>query len=297
MVLPSFSEGEGDPRHSESGHSPPAERETKADQVASGGGISRRTLGAAIILGLVLIISGMGVAGVLPGLDSNPLAGTGGLAGGGGISDEAFEPPVNSTALRQGHADTLNEAGSFTVVEEYSVESTSADGPSRDETITATFDLENEQSLIDISAEEFQRTVYGTSTENYARIDLPSRDPEYQIPDQEITPEPYLDSTLLSELETIEVEHQETESGHVYTATGVEAVSDGFLNGDVDSFRSFEFEAVVSDQGVLSEASYQIRLEDGGEVITITRSVEVTNVGSTEVSEPVWLEDARAATN
>jgi hypothetical protein len=38
-------------------------------------------------------------------------------------------------------------------------------------------------------------------------------------------------------------------------------------------------------------------LEDGGEVITVTRSGEITDIGSTDVREPTWLDDARAATN
>lgn len=295
MPLPSFSEGEGEPRHSASPH-PPAEQET-ASEHASSGGISRRTIGAVIIIGLFMIVGGMAVSGILPGLDSTPLTGAGDSAAEGGVPDEAFGPEVNSTALRQAHADRLNEAGSFTFSEEYSVESTSADDPSREETITATFDLENEQSLVEISTADFRRVAYGTSTESYERIEFPSQEPQYRVPDRDIGPDQYLDISLLGELETIETEHRETEAGHVYTASGVDAVSGGFLDADVDSFREFELEAVVSDQGVLKEFSYRVVLEDGGEVIRVTRSGEITDIGSTEVRDPAWLDDARVETN
>ena len=297
MPSPSFSEGEGEPRHSESAHAPSERKETASGHASSGGGISRRTISAVIIIGLFVFVGGMVVSGVLPGVDGTPLAGTSDSAAEGGVPDEAFGPDVNSTALRQAHADRLNEAGSFTFTEAYSVESTSTDGPSRDETITATFDLESEQSLIEISTADFRRVAYGTSTESYERIELPSEEPQYQVPDRDIGPDPYLDSGLLGELEIMETEHRETETGHVYTASGVDAVSDGFLDADVDSFRSFEFEAVVSDQGVLKEFSYRVVIEDGGEVITVTRSGEITDIGSTEVREPGWLDDARSATN
>ncbi|GAA3880166.1 hypothetical protein GCM10022627_36480 [Haloarcula argentinensis] len=264
---------------------------------SSGAGISRRTIGVVIIIGLFVFIGGMVVSGALPGLDSTPLAGTSDPAAEGGVPDEAFGPEVNSTALRQAHADRLNEAGSFTFTEEYSAESTSSDAPSSDETLTATFDLESDQSLIEILTADFRRAAYGTGTESYERIELPSQEPQYRVPDRDIGPDPYLDSGLLGELETMETEHRETETGHVYTASGVDAVSDGFLDADVDSFRSFEFEAVVSDQGVLKEFSYRVVLEDGGEVITVTRSGEITDIGSTQVREPGWLDDARAATS
>ena len=55
--------------------------------------------------------------------------------------------------------------------------------------------------------------------------------------------------------------------------------------------------AVVSDQGVLTEFSYQVVLENGGEVIIGTQSGEITDLGATDVRESRWLADARVATN
>jgi hypothetical protein len=256
-----------------------------------------------IVVGLLIVAGGVVASGSLTEpvddlLDRTDSEGElDGAASEDDIPTEAFEHPINSTALRQGHSETLNATGSFTFEEEYRVESTDADGPSVDETVTAAFDLESEQSLIEISTAGFDRTVYRAGTETYERIDDSAGDPYYQIPDREIGPDPYLESSILGELETMDVEHRETDAGHVYTASGVDAVSDGFLDADVDSFRSFEFEAVVSDRGVLEEFSYRVEIEEGGEVIAVTRSVELTELGTTEVREPTWLDDAREATS
>jgi hypothetical protein len=236
-----------------------------------------------IVIGLLFVAGGVVASGVLTEPVDDLADGTDSESS---IPNEAFEPPVNSTALRQGHSETLNASGSFTFEEEYRVESTSADGPSVDETVTATFDLESEQSLIEILTADFRRTAYGSGTEKYEQIDDSSGDPYYQIPDRDIGPDRYLDSGILDELETMDVEYQETDAGHMYTASGVDAVSDGFLEADVDSFQSFEFEAVVSDQGVLKEFSYRVEIENGGEVITVTRSGEIKDIGTTEVREP-----------
>lgn len=262
--------------------------------MSSEGGISRRALTVAIVIGLLVVAGGVVASGALTESGTDLLDKTGSE---NGIPTQAFETPVNSTALRQGHSDTVNEAGSFTFEQEYRVESTGTDGPSVDETVTATFDLESEQSLIEISTADFSQTIYGSGSERYAQFDDSSGDPSYQIPDQGPDPDRYLNSNILGELETMDVEHQETDAGHVYTASGVDAVPDGFLDADVSSFQSFEFEAVVSDQGVLKEFSYQVEIEEGSEVITVTRSGELTEIGTSEVSEPMWLDDARQATS
>lgn len=293
-VLPSFSTGEVEPRHSESTQAPSAVTGQPTEQASSGAGVSRRTLGVVIVVGLLFVAGGVVASGVLTEPVDDLADGTDSESS---IPNEAFEPSVNSTALRQGHSETLNASGSFTFEEEYRVESTGADGPSVDETVTATFDLESEQSLIEISTADFRRTAYGSGTEKYEQIDDPSGDPYYQVPDRDIGPDRYLDSGILDELETMDVEHQETDAGHMYTASGVDAVSDGFLEADVDSFQSFEFEAVVSDQGVLKEFSYRVEIENSGEVITVTRSGEIKDIGTTEVREPTWLDDAREATS
>jgi hypothetical protein len=213
------------------------------------------------------------------------------------IPSEAFEPPVNSTALRQGHSDTLKEAGSFTFEEEYSVGRTDADRLIIDETITVSFNLDSGQSLRETSTTDTTLTVYGTGTEKYARIEDSSGDVQYDIPDGDIGPGPYLESDIFAMLETIDVEHQKTDAGHVYSASGVDAVSEGFPEADADSFQSFEFEAIVSEKGVLKEFSFQTEIVDSGEVFTGTRSGELKEIGTTEVREPTWLDDARQATS
>lgn len=296
-VLPFFSKGEVEPRHKESGQTAPTQPEKSQNQASSGAISSRRALGAVIGILLLVAVGGVVASGFLGGTLDDVLDGTGGPTGEGEIATEAFEPPVNSTVLREAHRDGLNAAGSFTIVEEYTVEGTGTERPLRDETITSSFDLKNNQSLVEISANEYQMTAYHTGTEKYARTEGPSGEPQYQIPDRVVSPKPYLDSNILGELETMDVDHRKTESGHVYTANGVDAVSEGFLNGDVDSFRSFEFEAVVSDQGVLEEIYYQIEIENSGEIITVTRSVNITEVGTTTVREPAWLDAAREATS
>lgn len=281
-----------EPRNKESAQVSPA---GAGEDVSSGGGINRRTLGALIGIGLLVVVCGVVASGALAGPAADLLGGTDGSAA-EGVPNEAFASPINSTALREAHRERLNASGSFTVVEEYKLERTSVDGPSRDYTRTSSFDLGSDQTRVEISTADFQIITYSTGTETYERIERPSGDTQYRIPDEEIGAEPYLDSNMLAELATMEVDHRETDEGHVYTASGVEALTDGFLDADVDSFRSFEFRAVVSDQGVLSAYSFEVELEDSGEILTITQSVEVTEVGSTTVQDPPWLDEARAAT-
>ena len=260
------------------------------------GGSGRRTL-AVVLVGALLVVGGGIVAfGILTGPVGSPVGSTGDSPSEATVPAEAFKPPVNSTALRAAHTVNLNASGSFTVVEESSLESTAQDGPSRSQTITAAFDIESEQALITVSTDDSSRTSYATGDEQYTRIEGPSGDVRYQVPEREVTPDPYLDSAILGELETMDVDHRETDAGHVYTADSVDAVPNRFLDGDTDSFQAFEFEALVSERGVIEEFSYRIEIAEGDAVVTITRAVEVTETGTTEVRELPWLGEAREAT-
>ncbi|MEF8777883.1 MAG: hypothetical protein V5A36_03125 [Natronomonas sp.] len=277
---------------------------------SSESGVSRRILGIAIVIGILIAVGGV----VASGLVSDPVDDALGNGGGDSVAKsdtengssmmesdiprEAFTPPINSTALREANVEELEAAGSFTVVDEFSVESESSEIPSRENTFTSTYDLDNARVLTVFSTDDRRVISYQQETEKYQRIEYSSGETEYGIPDRDLTADPFTESEILNEFEAIDLEHRETDDGHVYTANGVDAVSGEFLGGDSDSFRAFEFEAVVSDRGTLTSFSFRIDAEeDDGSMTVITRAVEIKEVGTTEVRDPSWLAEARAATN
>lgn len=273
-----------------------AERQP-TDENPSEGGVSGRVFGAVIIVSLLLVAGGLVASGVVTDSPGDATDANGDSAAESDTPNEAFIPPVNSTALQEADAERLESAGSYTIVQETDLERTGADGVSRKESFTASVDTDTDTVLTEFSTEGQTRIAYRTGSEKYERVEFPTGDPEYQIPDRNMSTAQYLDSALLDELETIDVEHQKTDAGHLYTASGVDAVSDGFYDASADSIQSFELEAVVSDQGVLTEASYRIEVETDSGSTTVMRTTELKNIGTTEVSEPTWLDDAREATN
>ena len=177
------------------------------------------------------------------------------------------------------------------------MDSTGQDTASREDSFTALVDLNNDRVLTEFSTDGQTRTAYRAGAEKYERIEYQTGDVEYRTPDRDMSAVSYVNSSILGELETADVEHRETDTGHLYTADGAEAVSDGFLGIGGDSIRSFEFEVAVSDRGVFRQSSYRVEIETDTGSNTVSSSIETRDVGTTEMSEPRWLDEAREATN
>jgi hypothetical protein len=213
------------------------------------------------------------------------------------LRSEAYAPPVDATALQKANTERLTSAGSVTIAAETTVESTGQDATSRENSFTALVDVDNNRVITEFSTDGQTRTAYRAGTEKYERIEYQTGDVEYRVPDRDMSAVSYVNSSILGELETVDVEHRETDTGHLYTASGTEAVSDGFLRISGDSIQSFDFEVAVSDQGVFRQSSYRVEIETDTGSNTVSSSIETRDVGTTEVPEPRWLDAAREATN
>lgn len=318
VASPSFSEGEVEPRHSDTdpqstgveetatagtagAASAAAAEEATSPTDTTGSGVSRRVLGIVLVVALVMLVVGVVASGVI--IDPSNItdrASDGGNSGDGdpaGIPSDAFEPPINHTALGAGHANTLESAGSFTVEQRFDLESSDPEIEEYEERSTYQFDLETEQILVSSTFNGIQLDQYQSSTESFNRYESESGDVDFEIGDGELSPDNFVESWVIDEMQHIDLEHEVTDAGHVYTASGDDSVSDEFLQDQSGEIISFEFEAVVTDEGLLSEYYMEISFEENGDVDRLTQEADVQHVGDTIVDEPPWLDQAREEAN
>lgn len=223
-----------------------------------------------------------------------------------GVSEEIFIPPVDWDRIYEKHALGLKDAGSYTVEKNSSWDYRE---PSRDHEAYAVweFNINDSELLLESNYlyPEGRSFQYGSEGVRYS-WDLPGKDGPYSSSEgyykDEFDPRFYNTGITPSKSVLVESEfqHSETykeESIHVYRASSVNAAPDSFLQNDKESILSFDYEIIVSEEGIIREYSYEVTFENDGSPYTRYGSVNFKDIGRTSVEEPDWVDDARAATD
>jgi hypothetical protein len=244
-------------------------------------------------------------------------SGVPGLGGGGGGGETYGDgETLNASALAEDHAENLREAGSFTVVVDGSASVGDA-GPDTDQAQRVAVDLEGNSSLVTTSVVQRQgnqsasdnRTVYVTEDAAFFRIGS-GEDVRYQQLNlsgagalgQTFGGEQYLDvSGSVPTLAATEWTRNGTVERDGETLTRFSAGSGEALNrsalGLTPSVNLTEYDAtlLVTGEGTIRELTFTLGAEAQGETLTQALELRYTEVGSTTVDEPDWLDEARNA--
>jgi hypothetical protein len=252
-------------------------------------------------------VGGGGPVGDAIGSDGNDTdaggggGGSGQLAGGDGDDvgppTDAFTPPVDAAGIREAHAARLDESGTFTFEQRSQLRSDDVESLPPARTLTVRVDLGRDRLLAESVTGERRSVAYRDGTERYERVEDGSGDVEYRTPSDSLQPDFMLEPSLLRDLGNVTLAHEERADGHAYTASGVDALSGSVLGVPRADVTDLELSVVVTDGGRLESYSYTVGIEqDDGATYSASVTAEFTEVGSTDVDEPAWLDEARAAT-
>jgi hypothetical protein len=261
--------------------------------------IDQRMINAMIILFVLVITFGIVASGIgiqpLKILDINS------------DSSSIYKPPVDSAELKKSHNIELEKAGSYTV-------EMSTEFPNEYEQSNTTNYLSNVRSEYeyDLTNDRVLSTVkysdpYGEAesrTDRYVSNDtLYNKFPQYSIRnryekiDFSLSTWRERESDVIMAMSLIGLDHNVVGTDHYYTLKDPGEVPNQLYETPMTGqTKLVEFEAVVSNKGILQEYSYRVHVEDDGEVYEFTRSAKINNIGDTAVEEPVWIDEARAAT-
>jgi hypothetical protein len=244
-------------------------------------------------------------------------SGVPGLGGGGGGGETYGDgETLNASALAEDHAENLREAGSFTVVVDGSASVGDA-GPDTDQAQRVAVDLEGNTSLVTTSVVQRQdnqsasdnRTVYVTEDAAFFRTGS-GESVRYQQLNlsgsgalgRTFGGEQYLDvSGSVPTLAATEWTRNGTVERDGETLTRFSAGSGDALNrsalGLTPSVNLTDYDAtlLVTAEGTIRELTFSLGAQAQGQTLTQALELRYTEVGSTAVDEPDWLDEARNA--
>ncbi len=251
------------------------------------------------------------------------LAGCSGVPGFGGGSGDAYTAPgepLNASALQADHTENLREAGSFTVT----INGSSAFGnDSTEQGTVVRADLENNRTLqqADIAQSMGGQATGGTQTlyvedgTAYVRLAFGSDNgtqTQYQVVNlsgQASQQSPSRQFLTLNQYVSIidggNWTQQGTESFEGttvtrYTVNGTDAFDASSLaaaGAPAPNVTDFEATMLVTADGTIRKLAFTFEAVAQGQPITVTNDLVVSDVGSTTVEQPGWLDEARNASS
>ncbi|UHH24533.1 DUF7537 family lipoprotein [Halobacterium noricense] len=232
-------------------------------------------------------------------------AGGGGGTTAPGTADGAapvYESPLNGTTVAENHEAVVREAGSFTLT----TTSTQSQG---DQSLTregsTALDLASGAYFSNrtVGSQNVQQFGYGNDTA-FQRVTAGNQT-QYTVPQQSPNASRLTSGQLASFVGLFEFSHTGTESVdgttvHVYEANGVDAVNEsapGFANLDTENITNVSANVHITDDGLVKRFGYSISVDTGSGEASVSVGQRYVDVGSTTVSEPAWLDEARANTS
>ncbi|MFB6072743.1 MAG: hypothetical protein ABEJ88_07230 [Halobacterium sp.] len=255
----------------------------------------RRTL-ATLAVAALLVTAGCSAFGG-GGTDATTTSPPAGDAG-----DPVYETPLNASAVADEHLAALEAAGSYTV-ESTAVSESSARNATRETNTVIRGDLGSGAVFTRTAAR--QQVVEGYAFANgtgYQRFEMPDQTRYVNATGRLGNASQYARGTVASFVGLFEFSYAgtTTENGqtvHVYEAEGASS-----LNTSAPAFASLNESNVkaanatlhVRSDGVVVLASYDITVSLRGNTQRVDATQRFTNVGSTDVSPPAWIPEARA---
>ncbi|UPM41784.1 DUF7537 family lipoprotein [Halocatena salina] len=247
-----------------------------------------------LVLAVVLVIGLAGCSGLSP-------FGSG-TAYPDGYNESGITDP--ETAANQ-HSNALSEYDSYT-------QTMNITNPNRQVTmnLTVRVDEANKQSGADIKAnregqEVMRMEMYQKNNTTYEKTQMPLLGTVYNTTEQSFSSfkanqtnttdtEKWFSNVSFEEADTVT---RNDETLYKYNATGVDNAK-AFTNVSgsttIDSVESFNATLLVDKEGILRSFSFDITATSFGETQEMSAEIRTTDIGSTTVNEPEWIEEAKS---
>lgn len=255
---------------------------------------------AAIAVAALLVFAGCSAGGdggatTAPGTDA-PTDGTTTESGSDGGAP-VYESPLDATTVAQNHDTVLRDAGTFTLV---STSNQSQGGQSLGVTSSVAANVDSGEVYSEQNANDRVVEVYsyGNGTA-YQRLELSSGETQYTVPPQPPNASQIAGGQLQSFVSAFALDHAGSEtvdgaSTDVYEASGVEDVNESaFPQLDVENVSSADASVYVTEDGLVKQFGYSLTVATENGEATIAVQQQYTEVGSTTVEQPPWLDEAR----
>ncbi|WP_135821170.1 DUF7537 family lipoprotein [Halostella litorea] len=251
---------------------------------------SARGTVATLLVAMLVLTAGCSAGGLLGGGDGNGNGDSGSIEPYTDSGDELTGEMVNES-----HTSAIQSAGSYTL--ESNVSLTGADS-SLVQNAHGQVDLENDRQYAVQFASLFgNRTTYRYTADNttYQRIVPEDGETQYQTSEGGQIANPSINT---DNVDAFEWEQQGTETHEGvgvtrYEATGVANYTALPTSPAEENVSDVSATLLVSEDGVMHEYRVDYTQEGSGSTQEISLRYAVTDVGSTTVEEPGWLDEAR----
>lgn len=218
---------------------------------------------------------------------------------------EPNEHPLADGSTNREHAAALKNAGSFTVRTNVTMRGSESD----------VLPFRNVTTYADVSSGELltrERTLFTGSSSTYAAPDgtqyrrveqSVGGSPEYRRPTVTRNASDYLDSAPGWFADAYDYSYEGTttldgERVHVYTVTTVDQWEDPSAAPGTygpENVTDLDVRTHVTDAGLVKQFTFHVEREYDGERVTTDMRIEFTDIGTTEVEPPSWLDEAERA--
>jgi hypothetical protein len=213
-----------------------------------------------------------------------------------------YESPLDAATVADNHESAISDAGTFTLE---STSNQSQGDQSFSVTSSVAADLSSGEYFSEQNASNrlVQTYGYGNGTA-YQRLQF-SGETQYMIPQQSPNASQLASGDLKSFVNAFEFEHAGTESvdgttTHVYEASGFESLNQsapGFGDLDEENVTSIDARVYVTGDGLVKQFEYGLTVDTEQGEASIAIEQRYVEVGSTNVEQPPWLDDARENTS
>ncbi len=217
--------------------------------------------------------------------------------------DPVYDSPLDAQTVAQTHESVVRDAGTFTLV---STSNQTQGGQSFGVESSTAVDLASGAyfSRQEARGQTVEQFGFGNGTA-FQRVSTGSGQTQYMIPQQAPNTSQLAGSQLESFVGTFSFSHTGTETvdgtdTHVYEADGVEDLNQsapGFASLDTENVTSMSAQVYVTSDGLVKQFGYSMTLSTSNGEASVSTEQQYVDVGSTTVSEPAWLDEARANTS
>ena len=247
----------------------------------------RRTFATLLVAALVLT-AGCSAGGLLGGGDGNGDDGSGDIDPYTESGDE-----LTGEMLNDSHTETIRSAGSYTLVANVSL---SGEDSALVQDARGRIDLENDKQYVVQFASFFgNQTTYRYTADNttYERVVPEDGETQYQTNEGGTITQPTVNT---DNVDAFEWEQQGTETHEGvdvtrYEATGVANYTALPTSPSEENVSDASATLLVSEDGVMHEYVVEYTQESSGSTQEVSVRYAATDVGSTTVEEPDWLDE------
>ncbi|MGB9965148.1 hypothetical protein [Halobacterium sp. CBA1126] len=216
--------------------------------------------------------------------------------------EPVYDSPLDAATVAENHESVVRDAGTFTLTT--TLTQSQGDRSSTRESSTAlNVDSGAYFSNRTVGTRNVQQFGYGNGTA-FQRVTAGGQT-QYMVLQQSPNVSQLTSAQLSLFVGLFNFSHAGTESvdgteTDVYEASGVEDLNEsapGFAGLDVENVSSIDAHVRITDEGLVKQFGYSLTLSTGSSEASVSTDQRYVDVGSTSVSEPAWLDDARENTS